>query len=103
MTSLDEACFPENCRCSKLSCPFFLLLPRKCLHLHQGQSSEYHCYFNSIHLIQKSLDGGNLMEFMKGIVPPEEQAQMEQFADMFEHMDLYQEMFEGFAPKEGDT
>lgn len=43
------------------------------------------------------------MEFMKGIVPPEEQAQMEQFADMFEHMDLYQEMFEGFAPKEGDT
>lgn len=43
------------------------------------------------------------MEFMKGIVHRRNRLQMEQFADMFEHMDLYQEMFEGFAPKEGDT
>ena len=37
------------------------------------------------------------MKCMKGLLPPEEQAQMEQFADIFENMDTYREMFEGFS------
>ena len=48
------------------------------------------------------------MKCLKGLLPAEEQAQMEQFSDLIENMDLYREMFEGFsAPtpgsKEGDT
>ena len=37
------------------------------------------------------------MQCMKGLLPPEEQSQMEQFADIFENMDMYRDMFEGFS------
>ena len=37
------------------------------------------------------------MKCIKGLLPPEEQSQIEQFADMFENMDMYREMFEGFS------
>ena len=42
-------------------------------------------------------------------LPPEEQTQIEQFAEMFENMDMYRDMFEGFSSaftpgqKEDDT
>ena len=104
-TSLDEAVLPRELQMLKAFLPFLPAPAQKMLaiYIKWTELQNTIAYFNQHPPVQKSLDGGNLMEFMKGIVPPEEQAQMEQFADMFEHMDLYQEMFEGFAPKEGDT
>lgn len=105
MTSLDEAVLPRELQMLKAFLPFLPAPAQKMLaiYIKWTELQNTIAYFNQHPPVQKSLDGGNLMEFMKGIVPQEEQAQMEQFADMFEHMDLYQEMFEGFAPKEGDT
>lgn len=45
----------------------------------------------------------HVFRHLKGILPPEEQASMEQLADMMENMDLYQSMFESFsAPTSSD-
>ncbi|HBN56788.1 MAG TPA: hypothetical protein DD414_08430 [Lachnospiraceae bacterium] len=66
-------------------------------------------YFSKNPPVQQSLEPGNIMKCLKGILPAEEQASFEQFADMFENMDMYREMFEGFSSsftpgqKEDDT
>ena len=39
----------------------------------------------------------HVFRHLKGILPPEEQASMEQLADMMENMDLYRSMFESFS------
>ena len=54
-------------------------------------------YYNRNPPLQQPMEAGNLMNCIKEFLPPEEQAQMEQFADMFENIDLYREMFEGFS------
>ncbi len=54
-------------------------------------------YFNRNPPVQETPDMGNIMKCMKGVLQPEERAQIDQFLDLFENMDLYQEMFEGFS------
>ncbi len=54
-------------------------------------------WFQNHQISQKSPDAENLMQCVKGMLPPEEQAQMEQFANIFENIDMYRDMFEGFS------
>ena len=105
MIPFDEAVLPKELQMLKAFLPFLPAPAQKMLaiYIKWTELQNTITYFNQHPPVQKSLEGGDLIEFMKEIVPPDQQAQMEQFADMFEHMDLYREMFEGFEQKEGDT
>ncbi|MDO4262376.1 MAG: hypothetical protein Q4C82_09875 [Eubacteriales bacterium] len=111
MTPFDEAILPKELQMLKAFLPFLPAGVQKlCAVYIKWTELQYTIdYYDRHPPIQESPDMGNVLRCMKGILPPGEQAQMEQFADMFENMDSYREMFEGFAPadppgrKEGDS
>lgn len=95
----DEAILPKELQMMKAFLPFLpsgiqktLAICIKWLELQKTID-----YFSRNPPVQQSPDMENLMKHMKGLLPPEEQSQIEQFADMFENMDMYREMFEGFS------
>ena len=110
MTPFDEAMLPKELQMLKAFLPFLPISMQKMLAIYIKWTELRNVieYYNRNPPVQLSPEGGNLMKCLKGLLPPEEQAQMEQFSDLFENMDLYREMFESFsapAPgsKEGDT
>ncbi len=95
----DEAILPKELQMMKAFLPFLPADMQKalaiCIKWMELQKTIE--YFSRNPPIQQPPDMGNLMKHMKGLLPPEEQSQIEQFADMFENMDMYREMFEGFS------
>ena len=89
--TFDEAILPKELQMLKAFLPFLPANMQKMLAI----------YIKWVELqnppIQQSPDMGNLMKCMRGLLPPEEQSQIEQFADIFENMDMYRDMFEGFT------
>ncbi len=97
--TFDEAILPKELQMMKAFLPFLPVSIQKMLaiYIKWTELQKTIEYFSRNTPIQKSPDMGNLMKCMKGLLPPEEQSQIEQFADMFENMDMYREMFEGFS------
>ena len=99
MTLFDEAILPKEMQMMKAFLPFLPASMQKMFAVYiKWMELQYTIsYFNQHTPRQESLDIGNIMNCLKGIVPPEQQAQMEQFSDIFENMDMYRDMFEGFS------
>jgi hypothetical protein len=97
--TFDEAILPKELQMMKAFLPFLPVSMQKMLAIYIKwiELQKTIEYFSQNTPIQQSPDMGNLMKCMKGLLPPEEQSQMEQFADIFENMDMYREMFEGFT------
>ena len=97
--TFDEAILPKELQMMKAFLPFLPVSMQKMLAIYIKwiELQKTIEYFSQNTPIQQSPDMGNLMKCMKGLLPPEEQSQMEQFADIFENMDMYREMFEGFS------
>ncbi|MFG6330803.1 MAG: hypothetical protein K1W28_03060 [Lachnospiraceae bacterium] len=97
--TFDEAILPKELQMLKAFLPFLPVGMQKMLaiYIKWTELQKTIEYFHRNTPVQQSPDMGNLMKCMKGLLPPEEQAQMEQFADIFENMDTYREMFEGFS------
>ena len=99
MTPFDETILPKEMQMLKAFLPFLPAGMQKMLAIYIKWTELTFTinYFNRHPPLQQSPDPENLMKCMKGLLPPEEQAQMEQFADIFENMDMYRDMFEGFS------
>ena len=97
--TFDEAILPKELQMMKAFLPFLPVSMQKMLAIYIKwiELQKTIEYFSQNTPIQQSPDMGNLMKCMKGLLPPEEQSQMEQFADIFENMDMYRDMFEGFS------
>lgn len=97
--TFDEAILPKELQMLKAFLPFLPANMQKMLaiYIKWVELQKTIEYFNQNPPIQQSPDMGNLMKCMRGLLPPEEQSQIEQFADIFENMDMYREMFEGFS------
>ncbi len=99
MTPFDEAILPRELRMLKAFLPFLPANAQRMLAIFikwtelRGTIE----YFNRNPPTQQSPEIGNILECMKQTLPEEEQSQLEQFADLFENMDSYREMFEGFS------
>ena len=95
----DEAILPKELQMLKAFLPFLPANMQKMLAIYIKwiELQKTIEYFNQNPPIQQSPDMGNLMKCMRGLLPPEEQSQIEQFADIFENMDMYRDMFEGFS------
>lgn len=99
MTPFDEAILPKELQMMKAFLPFLPASFQKMLAIYiKWMELQLTIeYFNHHVPTQQNPEIGNLMKCMKGLLPAEEQAQMEQFADIFENMDMYRDMFEGFS------
>ena len=99
MTQFDEMILPKEMQMMKAFLPFLPANMQKMFAIYiKWMELQYTIeYFNRHIPEQQAPDMGNLMKCMKGLVPPEQQAQIEQFADIFENMDMYRDMFEGFS------
>lgn len=99
MTLFDDAIFPKELQMLKVFLPFLPAQTQKLFAIYiKWTELQYTMeYFNKNPPIQQEMELGNVMKCMKSLLPADEQAQMEQFADMFENMDMYREMFEGFS------
>ena len=97
--TFDEVILPKELQMMKAFLPFLPVSMQKMLAIYIKwiELQKTIEYFSQNTPVQQSPDMGNLMKCMKGLLPPEEQSQIEQFADMFENMDMYREMFEGFS------
>lgn len=97
--TIDEVILPKELQMLKAFLPFLPASVQKLLaiYIKWMELQKTVEYFNRNTPVQQTPDMGNLMQCMKGFLPPEEQSQIEQFADMFENMDMYREMFEGFS------
>ena len=110
MTPFDEAMLPKELQMLKVFLPFLPVSLQKILAIYIKwiEFCNVIDYYNRNPPVQLAPENNNLMKCIKSLLPPEEQAQMEQISDLFDNMDLYREMFESFsspAPeqKEGDT
>ncbi|MBR5510328.1 MAG: hypothetical protein IKV59_09775 [Lachnospiraceae bacterium] len=99
MTLLDEMILPKEMQMMKAFLPFLPANMQKMLAIYiKWMELQYTIEYFQRHIPeQQAPDMGNLMKCMKGLVPPEQQAQIEQFTDIFENMDMYRDMFEGFS------
>lgn len=97
--TFDEAILPKEMLMLKAFLPFLPAGMQKMLaiYIKWMELQKTIEYFDQNVPVQQSPDIRNLMKCMKGLLPPEEQSQMEQFADIFENMDMYRDMFEGFT------
>ena len=97
--TFDDAILPKELQMMKAFLPFLPAGMQKMLaiYIKWTELQKTIEYFSRNPPVQQSPDMGNLMKCMKGLLSPEEQSQIEQFADMFENMDMYREMFEGFS------
>lgn len=96
----DEAILPKELQMLKAFLPFLPANMQKITAIYiKWLELRYTIeYFNQNIPIQQSFEIGNLLKCLKGILPQEEQSSLEQFADMFENIDMYRDMFEGFSP-----
>lgn len=99
MTPFDEAFLPKELQMLKAFLPFLPANMQKMLAIYIKWTELLYTieYFNHNMPAQQAFELGNIMKCMKNFMPPEEQAQIEQFADIFENMDMYRDMFEGFS------
>lgn len=99
MMPFDEAIFPKELQMLKAFLPFLPANVQKLFAIYiKWTELQYTMeYFNQHPPIQQEMELGNVMKCMKGLLSADEQAQMEQFTDIFENMDMYREMFEGFS------
>jgi len=99
MTPFDEAILPKELQMLKAFLPFLPANLQKMLAIYIKWTELRYTieYFQRNIPAQQTPDIGKLMNSMKCFLPPEEQAQIEQFADIFENMDMYRDMFEGFS------
>lgn len=99
MTPFDEAILPKELQMLKAFLPFLPANMQKMFAIYIKWTELRYTieYFNRNPPIQQSPEIGNIMKCMKGILPPEEQSQIEQFTDIFENIDMYRDMFEGFS------
>ncbi|MBS6396542.1 MAG: hypothetical protein KH452_05270 [Clostridiales bacterium] len=99
MTPFDEAFLPKELQILKVFLPFLPANLQKMMAIYIKWTELNYTieYFNRNPPSQKTPEPSALMQCMKGILPKEEQAQIEQFADIFENMDMYRDMFEGFS------
>ena len=83
--TFDEAILPKELQMMKAFLPFLPVSMQKMLAIYIKwiELQKTIEYFSQNTPIQQSPDMGNLMKCMKGLLPPEEQSQMEQFADIF--------------------
>ena len=97
--TFDDAILPKELQMMKALLPFLPAGMQKMLaiYIKWTELQKTIEYFSRNPPVQQSPDMGNLMKCMKGLLSPEEQSQIEQFTDMFENMDMYREMFEGFS------
>ncbi len=111
MNPFDETFLPKELQMLKAFLPFLPANMQKIFAIFIKWTELRYTieYFEKHPPKQQSFEIGNIMKCMKGILPPEEQAQMEQFTDIFENMEMYRDMFEGFSSafdpgkKEEDT
>ena len=99
MTLLDEEILPKEMQMLKVFLPFLPSDMQKMFAIYlKWQELQYTIsYFSRHQITQKNPDISNLLSCLKGILPREQQDQFEQIADLFENMDMYREMFEGFS------
>lgn len=99
MNPFDDAILPKEMQMLKVFLPFLPVGLQKfmAIYIRWTELTNTLAWFQSHRVSQKTPDAQNLMECVKGVLPPEEQAQMEQFANIFENMDMYREMFESFS------
>ena len=105
MTPFDEAILPGELKMFKAFLPFLPAnLQKMCaIYIKWMELKATIDYYNQHPPIQEPADMSHVFRHLKGILPPEEQASMEQLADMMENMDLYRNMFESFsAPTSSD-
>ena len=105
MTSLDEAVLPRELQMLKAFLPFLPAnLQKMCaIYIKWMELKATIDYYDQHPAVQEPADMSHVFRHLKGILPPEEQASMEQLADMMENMDLYRSMFESFsAPTSSD-
>lgn len=97
--TLDEAILPKELQMLKAFLPFLPASMQRvfAVWIKWTELTLTIEYFSRNTPRQESPQIGSLLKHMKGFLPQEEQAQMEQFADMFENMDRYRDMFEGFS------
>ena len=111
MILFDEKILPKELQILKAFLPFLPVNMQKMLAIYiKWMEFQYTIeYFNRNIPDQQTPDLHSLLQCMQGILPKEETAQLEQMADMFENMDMYRDMFEGFSsaftpdPKEVDS
>jgi len=99
MIPFDEAILPKELQMLKSFLPFLPANMQKIFAIFIKWTELRYTieYFDKHPPVQQSMEMGNIIKCMKGILPPEEQAQMEQMADIFENMDMYRDMFESFS------
>lgn len=111
MILLDEKILPKELQILKAFLPFLPANIQKMLAIYiKWMELQYTIeYFKRNTLDQQTPDISSLLKCLKDVLPQEETAQLEQFADIFENMDMYRDMFEGFSstftpdPKEVDS
>ena len=105
MTPFDEAILPGELKMFKAFLPFLPAnLQKMCaIYIKWLELKATIDYYDQHPPVQEPADMSHVFRHLKGILPPEEQASMEQLADMMENMDLYRSMFESFsAPTSSD-
>ena len=106
----DEEILPKELQMLKAFLPFLPAEMQKifAIYLKWQELQATISYFSQHRLTQKNPDISQLLICLKGILPKDQQEQFEQLADIFENMDMYREMFEGFSSsftpgQEGDS
>jgi hypothetical protein len=99
MTPFDEEILPKELQMQKALLPFLPANLQKTMAIFiKWTELDYTIRYFRQHIpTQQPQNPGNLMNAIKPFLPQEEQTQMEQFADIFENMDMYRDMFEGFS------
>lgn len=99
MTPFDESFLPGELKMFKAFLPFLpASLQKMCaIYIKWMELKATIDYYNQHPPVQEPADMAHVFQCMKGILPPEEQASMEQMADLMENMDLYRSMFENFS------
>lgn len=110
MNLLDDEILPREMQMFKAFLPFLPVNMQKMFAIFlKWQELQYTIsYFSRHQLTQKNPDINNLLACLKGILPEEQREQFEQLSDLFENMDMYRDMFEGFSAsfvpdQEGDN
>ena len=88
--TFDEAILPKELQMLKAFLPFLPANTQKMLaiYIKWVEFQKTVEYFNRNTPVQQSPDMGHLRKCIKGILPPEEQAQIVQFADLFDNVDM---------------
>lgn len=99
MTPFDETMLPQELQMLKIFLPFLPVSAQKMLaiYIRWIELQNTISFYDRHPPVQLSPEKKNLIDCLKHVLSPEEQAQLEQISDLFENMDLYREMFEAFS------